>query len=123
MAEGKITIGMTRKELDRVMGMQPTKVNGSLYKSGRQDQLIYEQSTRTLYVYTENDVVTTVQESQRSAPPSTSAENNQAVGKPCPTSRDIWNLEVEKSKLENRGNDRLQAELTRQIGEARNCGR
>lgn len=120
LAEGKVAIGMTRAEVGRVFG-EPTRVNTSLYPSGRHDQLIFERQSSTIYVYTQNDIVTAIQSSEKAAMPPLPPTATQA--RPCPSQREIWDLEVERSKLDNRYNDRLQAELAKQIRDARNCGR
>jgi len=125
VAERKIVLGMTRAELNRVMRVPPDKDNSSLYSSGRHDQLIYYQTGRTLYVYTENDVVTAVQDNEGPPPrPSAAAlERPTRPSKVCPSDAEIRSLEIDQSMIRNRNNDALQAELARQLSEARACRR
>lgn len=125
IVERKIVLGMTRAELDRVMGGRPNKVNSSVYESGRKDQLIYYQTGRTLYVYTDDGVVSAVQEQQ--GPTEVDYANQPAPAtyarpaRRCPTRKEIRDIEIEQSKIANRGNDRLQAELARRLADAREC--
>ncbi len=119
IAEQKIAIGMTRAELDRVMGTAPDSVNASLFPTGRHDQLVYRQPGGTLYVYTENDVVTAVQTTQ--TPPAPKIERPVRTVKFCPSQADIRHIEIEQSMIANRGNDQLQAELAREHDAAIRC--
>jgi hypothetical protein len=121
IAEQKIAIGMTRAELDRVMGTAPDSVNASLFPTGRHDQLVYRQPGGTLYVYTENGVVTAVQSTQTPPAPAPKIERPVRPVKFCPSEADIRHIEIEQSMIANRGNDRLQAELAREHDAATRC--
>ena len=124
ISDRKIVLGMTRAELDRVMVVQPDTVNSSVYSSGRKDQLIYRQDGRTLYVYTDNGMVSAVQDTSG---PRTVAVAEQPTytrqERTCPSDAEIRDIEFRQSKISNRGNDQLQAELARQLGQARACRR
>lgn len=104
-------VGMTRQELDLAMG-PPSKVNASQYGARLKDQLIYERGERTLYVYTENGMVTAIQ-------------NWGTIGArdkpPCPTAAQIRDLEIEASKFTNRGDERKQADIAKKLEKARAC--
>lgn len=104
-------VGMTRQELDLAMGA-PKNVNASQYGSSLKDQIIYERDGRTLYVYTENGIVTAIQ-------------NRQAIGgaekKTCPTAAEIRDLEIEASKFANRGDEKKQSDIARKLDKARAC--
>ncbi|WP_229259406.1 DUF4124 domain-containing protein [Duganella aceris] len=48
-------------------------------------------------------------------------ERGAVAQKSCPTEHDIRKLEVDISSIQNRDKDRLQAELRRQLREAKSC--
>ena len=118
---GQPLVGMTRSELNRAMRSLPDKVNAAQYGAIRNDQLIYYRDDRTIYVYTENDIVTAIQNTEGGAPKALSGP--QTAARPCPSAREIRDIEIEMSKFANRGNDRLLTELQKQLREARECGR
>ncbi len=107
-------VSMTRSELDLAMGT-PNAVNSSLYGSSQQDQLIYYRNGRTIYVYTREGVVTSIQDTAGS-PVSTGMTN-----KPCPTASEIRDIEIEINKIANRGNQQLQTDLHRRHQDAKAC--
>ena len=120
LAARRAVVGMTRAELERAMG-RPNKVNLAQYGSEMKDQLIYYTTDRTIYVYTHNYVVTAIQNTAGGEPKVYTAPEVQR--KRCPSSSEIWELEIEISKLQNRGNQALQVELHKQLREAKSCGR
>ena len=122
IAERRVVLGLSRQELNRVMRGPPDTVNSSIHSSGRHDQLIYRQDGRTLYVYTENDVVTSVQDTE-GARVRVPVQTYSPPVRQCPSDAEIRNIEMDRSKIQNRDNDRLQAELARQLGEAQACRR
>jgi Domain of unknown function (DUF4124) len=114
-------VGMTRIELERAMGGLPDKANLAQYGADRKDQLIFYRGDRTIYVYTENGLVTSIQNTAGS--PLQVSQRPTAPAKPCPSPTTIRDIEIRMSEFSNRGNDRLLAELARQLKEARECGR
>lgn len=99
---------MTVKDLLEAMG-QPDKANLAQYGSNTHDQLIYYRGDRTWYVYVRNGVVSSIQ--------------NQAGGRidlpevaqhaKCPTPEQLKQLEFDASRISNRDNHAVQAELAR----------
>ncbi|RVU45340.1 DUF4124 domain-containing protein [Rubrivivax rivuli] len=65
IAEKKIVPGMTRAELDRMIGGPPDRFTRSMSAEVVRHQLVYASSRRTLYVYTEDGVVVSTQEVER----------------------------------------------------------
>lgn len=105
-------VGMTREQLDRALG-DPDKVNADQYGARAKNQLIYYRGNRTLMVYTTDGVVTAIQ--NRDGVPSSARKA------PCPTEAEIRNIEVDMSKIANRGNERVQASLAAKLEKARAC--
>lgn len=105
-------VGMSRAELDLAMG-NPDKINADQYGARSKNQLIYYRGDRTLLVYTTDGMVTAIQ--NRDGVPSSTRKT------PCPTETEIRNIEVEMSKIANRGNERLQASLASKLEKARAC--
>lgn len=105
-------IGMTRSELDQAMGT-PTTVNASNYSGVLKDQIIYRQPRQTWYVYTEQGLVTSIQ--------NTPEANNSATTKPCLAPYVIKEMETSASSILL--GDAERAERLKQIGEAKKCGR
>ncbi len=105
-------IGMTRSELDQAMGA-PTKVNASNYAGVLKDQIIYRQPQQTWYVYTEQGLVTSIQNSPET--------NSSATSKPCLSPYVIKEMETSASSILL--GDAERAERLKQIGEAKKCGR
>lgn len=105
ISRGQPLVGMTREELGLALG-NPDELGRYL---GGREQLIFNRGGRRLYVYVENGSVSAVQDT---------------AGMParsCPSAADIRDLEMERGKIANRGNDRLQRELAIQLGMARAC--
>ena len=102
---------MTASELQSAMGA-PNQRNTGQNGAGSDDQFVYNREDRTFYVYVRNGVVTTVQE--RSVTQARSAEPDPAR---CPTPAMIRSMEYEDSKIENRYNAGMHA----QLAEARAC--
>jgi hypothetical protein len=113
ITSGQPMVSMTRQELDRAMG-DPDKINAAQYGSSLQDQMIYYRDGRTIYVYTKDGVVTSIQIMEGSP---VAARQTKA----CPSSREIWEIEIEINKLANRDNQRLQTMLHQQLIEAKAC--
>lgn len=105
-------IGMTRSELDQAMGT-PTTVNASNYSGVLKDQIIYRQPRQTWYVYAEQGLVTSIQ--------NTPETNNSATTKPCLAPYVIKEMETSASSILL--GDAERAERLKQIGEAKKCGR
>lgn len=107
---GEPLVGMTRAELDRAMG-PPTKVNANNYGGRLNDQIIYERRDQSWYVYTDNDVVTSIQ--HRPA-----AINRVKVR--CPGPMEIRSMETSASSIRLSDGERIQRR--KEIAEARKCG-
>lgn len=109
IAAGEPMVSMSHEELLSAMG-RPDRVNTGDYVGGTHDQLIYERSDRVYHVYVSNGVVTSFQTSER----------NRRRRAPCPSTSDIWNMEVEASKIGVRdtpyGHD-----LKKKIQDAKDC--
>jgi hypothetical protein len=105
-------IGMTRSELDQAMGT-PTTVNASNYSGVLKDQIIYRQPRQTWYVYTEQGLVSSIQNMPET--------NNSATTKPCVSPYVIKEMETSASSIHL--GDAERAERLKQIGEAKKCGR
>lgn len=59
IANGRVTIGMTRAEVERSAGRKPDAVNRSVSASGVDEQLVYRRSSQsTTYVYLRDGIVT-----------------------------------------------------------------
>lgn len=65
IARKQIVPGMTRAELDRVMGGDPDRFTRSMSAEMVRYQLVYSSPRRTLYVYTEDGIVVSTQEVER----------------------------------------------------------
>lgn len=122
IAAKRPAVGMTLAELERAIG-RPDKVNVAQYGAEFKDQLIYYTDTRTLYVYTTNGVVTAIQNTDGGRPMAHAAPVYSAPARQCPSAREIRDIEFEISKIENRGRPQVLAELHRQLGSARACGK
>jgi hypothetical protein len=112
---GKPAIGMSRAELERAMGA-PARVNSGNYAGQQKDQLIYERPGETWYIYTENGIVTAMQ----NQPSITSASDNRPSVN-CPTPLEIRNMETSASS--NTIPEAVRVELHRQIRDAKRCGK
>jgi hypothetical protein len=88
-------IGMTTSQLAQAMGA-PNRVNAGNYNGSLQDQLIYYRNGRTLYVYTENGVVRSIQNTEGSY--SAPAVNQQNT-RPCPSEQEIRNARTSASSV------------------------
>jgi len=88
-------IGMTTSQLAQAMGA-PNKVNAGNYSGSLQDQLIYYRNGRTIYVYTENGVVRSIQNTEGSyTAPAVSHQNT----RPCPSELEIRNARTSASSI------------------------
>lgn len=114
ITRGEPLVGMTRAELDQAMGA-PTKVNADNYQGRRKDQIIYERRGQTWYVYTDDGMVTSIQ----NRPESSLAAAGPGVN--CPTPLEIRAMETSASSI--RLSEAERVERLKQIGEARKCGR
>lgn len=115
IAGGRPMVSMTRTELDQAMG-SPDRVNVAQYGASLQDQLIYHRNGRTLYVYTKDGVVTSIQDTEGMP-----AVRQPEPSKPCASPREIRDIEIEISKIANRDNERLQTELHKRLLDAKAC--
>ena len=113
IARGTPLVGMTRAELDQAMGA-PTKVNASNYSGVLKDQIIYRQAQQTWYVYTEQGVVVSIQ----NTPETNAAAASKA---PCLSPYVIRDMETSASSISLGEAERT--ERLKQIGEAKKCGR
>jgi hypothetical protein len=82
-ATGTPRIGMTREQLDLVMG-QPSFVNPSNYGGVQQDQIGYNRGKDVWYVYTKSGIVTSIQ-----LRPDVSGSAGAGSGVACPTGHEI----------------------------------
>lgn len=112
IAAGRPMVTMTREELQLAMG-SPDKLNAAQYGSRTHDQLIYYRNGRTLFVYTENGVVSSIQNTEGTA---TATRQRQ-----CPTATQIRDIEIEQSKLANRDDAELQSNLAARLLDAKSC--
>lgn len=106
---GEPLISMTSKELEDAMGLADT-INSSNYGRGLEEQHIFHRRGRTIYVYTQNGIVTSIQ-------------NTEGLGRrkePCPPYSEIRNIEVDMSSITNRGNER-QRDLQKRLDFVRSC--
>ncbi len=85
--------GMNLKELQAAMGA-PTRVNTGDYQGGYTEQRIYERPGGTIYVYTENGVVRSIQTSESP----TRVEPVQQA-RYCPSAHEIKNEEVSANSI------------------------
>lgn len=113
ISSGVPMVSMTRAELNEAMG-RPDKVNSGQYGSTFQDQLIYSRRGRTLYVYTKDGVVTSIQNTEGGAPAT-------QRGKQCPSANDIRRIEMDMSNYHKRDDRELQKELQKRLADAREC--
>ena len=114
--------GMTEPELTRALGA-PLRRTSTLAGATVVEVLTFRAEHAFYGVTLTNGVVTSVSETAAPAPPPAGqgAPGYAAPGRSCPTPRDIRNLEVEISKIENRDKPRVLAELHRQLARARDC--
>lgn len=110
-------VGMSRKDLDDAMG-SPTTVNASNYSGVLKDQIIYRQSTQTWYVYTDQGVVSSIQNVPGT---NVAAESNSAKAVRCLSNHEIRGMETSASSLTL--GDAERAERWKQIGDAKKCGK
>lgn len=111
--ERRPMVGMTVSELQLAMGAA-SAVNRSQAGDVVSDQHVYQRGPRTVYVYTRNGVVTSIQDTasgQAAAP---------VAGK-CLSRREVWELEVEASRNDIRYNDAAQERYRRRIALAKDC--
>ena len=113
ISNGQPMVSMTRQELDRAMG-GPNKVNAAQYGASLQDQIIYYRNGRTIYVYTKDGIVTSIQNTAGVALVSSSA-------RVCASESEIKDIEFEINKLMNRDNQQLQTMLHKKLIEAKAC--
>jgi len=104
---------MTREQLYQAIGT-PNKINAGQYGARSKDQLIYYRNNRTLYVYIDDGIVTSLQDTD-------GASGAASQKKPCPSAAAIRDIEIDINKLQNRDNQALQVELHKQLKEAREC--
>ena len=113
ISNGQPMVSMTRRQLDQAMG-NPDKVNTSQYGASLQDQIIYYRNGRTIYAYTKEGFVTSIQNIEGS-PIATRPH------KPCDSQSEIRGIEIEINKLANRDNQSLQTMLHQKLIEAKAC--
>lgn len=105
--------GMSLKELQTAMG-NPSRVNTGDYPGGYNEQRIYERDGGTIYVYTENGIVRSIQttENPRGAAPVQTA-------RACASAHDIKNEEVSANSIML--NDEQRRERYRKIERMKAC--
>jgi len=108
---GRPVVGMSLAELDLAMG-QASELRAGQWGGDVVEERRYQRQGRQVSVTVQNGQVVAVQE--RSA-----AHKNRE--RPCATAREIRDLEIEISKIANRDNARLQADLQGRLAEARAC--
>lgn len=110
--ERRPMVGMTVEDLQYAMG-DASAINRSQTGSSAHDQYIYRRGARTVYVYVHNGLVTSIQD--------VSSGQTAAVAGKCLSRREIWNLEVEASRIEIRNNEAAQARYRDRIALAKDC--
>lgn len=109
---GEPVIGMTTSQLAQAMG-SPDRINAGNYNGRLHDQLIYHRNGRTLYVYTENGVVRSIQNTEGSHG---SASASPANNRPCPTPLEIRNARTSANSItDNYWVQREKMELVRRM--------
>lgn len=105
--------GMTLKELQQAMG-NPTRINTGDYDGGYTEQRIYERAGGTIYVYTDNGIVRSIQttEAIRRPEPVRSA-------RACASEFDIKNEEVSANSITL--SDEQRRERQKKIAAMRAC--
>ena len=111
--ERRPVVGMTVSELQLAMGAA-NNVNRSQAGDVVSDQHVYQRGARTVYVYTRNGVVTSIQD------PASGQASAPGAGK-CLSRREIWELEVEASRNDIRYNEAAQERYRRRIALAKDC--
>lgn len=106
---GEPLISMTSKELEDAMGLAD-KVNSSNYGRGLEEQHIFNRRGRTIYVYTQNGIVSSIQ----------NMEGVSRRKEPCPPYSEIRNIEVDMSSIANRSDER-QRDLQKRLDFVRSC--
>ena len=112
IARGEPLVGMTRAELDKAMGA-PTVVNANNYAGKLKDQIVYDRPRQSWYVYTEDGVVTSIQNR-----PGISQTSTVAVR--CPNPMEIRAMETSASSITLSEAERIQRR--KEIAEAKKCG-
>ncbi|QXL84644.1 DUF4124 domain-containing protein [Comamonas sp. NLF-1-9] len=111
----KPLVGMTRSQVDRALG-PPKKVNASNIQGVLYDQVIYETPHETWYVYTRDEVVTSIQHQ-----PGIPVGRRAQVGERCPSAKEIRDAEVSASSIALSTEERV--ERQKAIAQMRACGR
>lgn len=120
IAARRPVIGMTVAELKRALG-EPDSASVRSHGDGDRQQFVYRSPARTLYVNTIDGLVHAIHEGEGTA--ATAAPAPAPPARSCPSDREIRDIEMEMSKIQNRDKDRLQAELRRQLAQAKACSR
>jgi len=111
---GRPMVSMTRAELDSAMG-SPLRSSSGQVGPDSTDQLYYQRGGRGFYVSLRNGLVVAFDDVDPL--PARAAQ----AGKPCPSAREIRDIEIDISKLANRDNKPLQLELNKRLLDARAC--
>lgn len=115
ITSGRPMVSMTRAELDAALG-PPLRSSSGQVGPDQTDQLYYQRGGRSVYVSLRNGTVVAFDEVDP-GPASRSA----AAAKPCPSAREIRDIEIEINKLANRDNKPLQLELNKRLLDAKAC--
>ena len=110
-------VGMTMAELEKAMG-PATKINADNYNGTRRDQVIYERTNETWYVYTTNGQVESVQ--HRPGAPVGASTTVSQPGR-CPSSVEINNAITAASSMTV--SDMERAERWKAIRQMQACGK
>lgn len=114
ITSGRPMVSMTRAELDAAMGLAVRSSSGQVGADST-DQLLYQRAGRNIYVSLRNGIVVAFDDVE---PP---AQRASQAGRPCPSAREIRDIEIDIGKLANRDNKPLQLELNKRLLEARAC--
>lgn len=116
ISAGRPMVSMTRAELDVAMGA-PQRSSSGQSGTDQNDQLLYLRNGRSIYVSLKNGVVVAFDD----VDPPMGASRTAPAAKPCPSAREIRDIEIDISKLANRDNKPLQLELNKRLLDAKAC--
>ncbi len=118
---GRPIVGMNRREVDRTFGSAPDRVAQGQYPGVIRDELTWERSDRIWVVTLDNGLVVGVESREPRPPRAVSAASSGAQTRACPSAAEIRDIEMRINMYVNRDQPQLQAELARQLREARGC--
>lgn len=118
---GQPVVGMSRREVDRALGGAPDRVAQGQYPGVIRDQLTFERGDRIWVVTLDNGRVVGVESREPRLPRAVAAASGLAQARACPSAAEIRDIEMRINMYANRDKPQLQAELARQLREARGC--